>query len=94
METTGIVLDETTSNKIRTTVNGDALPLLDSTGELLGYFITPTQKQKSDGEHATVVSWLDELWPPEVITEAIARSKRDTGPKRTMEDVFRLFEGR
>ena len=68
--------------------------MLKPTGEVAGYYLTPTQLAKFESEHATVVSWLDKLWPPERIAKAIERSKQDTGPKRTMEDVFRLFEGR
>jgi hypothetical protein len=59
---------------------------------VIGYYVSPAQLARSEADHRAVVAWLDRLFPPAEIARIIERSKADTRPKRTMEDVLRLVE--
>jgi hypothetical protein len=73
--------------------NGDAVPLCDDAGNVVGYYLSPELMARREEERKVVSSWLDSLWTPEEIVRIVERSKYDSRPKRTMEEVLKLVEG-
>jgi hypothetical protein len=73
--------------------NGDAVPLCDETGNVVGYYLSPELMSRREEERKAVAAWLDRLWTPDEIARIVERSKKDSRPKRTMEEVLKLVEG-
>ena len=73
--------------------NGDPIPLCGAAGNVVGFALTPARMVKAEQDHAAVVAWLNEVFPPEEIARIVERSRNDTRPKRTTAEVLRLVEG-
>lgn len=92
MSGSGVILDDATIGRLTAATNGGPVPLLNAVGELVGYHLTPDQMARATLDREVVVSWLEKAWPPEVIARVVARAAADTGPKHSMDEVFRLVE--
>jgi hypothetical protein len=73
--------------------NGDAVPLCDEAGDVVGYYLSPELMARREEERKAVVAWLDSLWSPDEIVR-VKQGLQDTSrPRRSMEDVLKLIEG-
>lgn len=93
MDTPHVTLDETTANRL-TAANGNPVPLFNPAGELIGYYLSPARMGKAVRDELAASGELDKLYPPEEVARIVERSKADTRPRRTMDEVIRLIEGR
>lgn len=73
--------------------NGDAVPLCDEAGNVVGYYLSPELMARREEERKVVSAWLDSLWSPDEIARVKQRLQDTSRPKRSMEDVLKLAEG-
>lgn len=70
--------------------NGDAVPLCDDAGNVIGYYLSAAQVAAREEYRAA--ARLGRPFSDEEITGIAERSRADTRPRRTMADVLRLVE--
>ena len=88
MDLPQVSLDPATGQKLMAP-NAPTVELRDEAGHVVGYFVPPERMAKIEDERKALYDWLSSQFPPEMI----ARAKNDPRPKRSMDDVLRLFEG-
>jgi hypothetical protein len=69
--------------------NGDAVPLCDDAGNVVGYYLTPAQLDKLDADRRARAA----LWTDEEIARLEAELANDSRPDMPHEEVMRWVEG-
>jgi len=83
MEPTGITLDDATL-KLLAVANGDPLPVRNTAGVVVGYYVTPAQM-------ANLASKEPDPWTPEEIARLEQDRMNDPRPDIPHEEVLRWF---
>jgi bifunctional DNA-binding transcriptional regulator/antitoxin component of YhaV-PrlF toxin-antitoxin module len=68
--------------------NGDAVPLCDEAGNVVGYYLTAAQLEKLDGERRARAA----LWTDEEIARLEEELAKDPRPDVPHEEVMRWFK--